>query len=204
MVLRIVKIAVVLLWAVSSGVPAAADGPIDMEAALEERTLGNPAAPVTVIEYASMTCPHCADFHNRTFKALKERYIDTGKVRFIYRDFPLDGVALRAAAMARCADGKYYFGLVELLYRSQHDWTRARDIPTALYEIGRFGRIDQATFNACVASEELLDGVLRLRQEGAAAGVRSTPTFIINDVAYPGSRSIEEFAAILDPLLDAK
>lgn len=165
---------------------------------------GAPDAPVTLIEYASLTCPHCASFHNDTYKAFKERFIDTGKVRMIYRDFPLDGIALRAAMMARCTVDQRYFGLIQVLYKSQDKWSRARDPVAELALVGRLAGMDQATFDACLASEELLNGVLKIRQQGAADGVQSTPTFVINGKVYPGSRSIEEFAQIIEPLLNGK
>lgn len=195
------RIAFAILLAVAAVTPATA---IDAEAALEERTIGDPAAPVTMIEYASLTCPHCASFHNDTYKAFKTRYIDTGKVRLIYRDFPLDGVALRAAMMARCTIEQRYFGLLQVLYKSQHNWARAKDPVAELAKIGRFAGIDQAAFDACMASGELLDSVLRVRQQAASDGVRSTPTFVIGGVVYPGSRSLEELAEIIEPLLKDK
>lgn len=197
--LRRIAAAVLLTAAVAT--PAAA---IDIEAALKERAIGDPAAPVTMIEYASLTCPHCASFHNDTYKAFKARYIDSGKVRLIYRDFPLDGVALRAAMMARCTIDQRYFGLLQVLYKSQNNWARAKDPVAELAKIGRLAGIDQAAFDDCMASEELINGILEVRQKAAADGVRSTPTFIIGDKVYPGSRSIEEFAEIIEPLLKQK
>ena len=116
----------VLVLAIVSA-PAQAEPTIDATAALKERVVGDPAAPVTMIEYASLTCPHCASFHNDTYKAFKERFIDTGKVKMIYRDFPLDGIALRAAMMARCTVDQRYFGLIQVLYKSQQQWSRTSD-----------------------------------------------------------------------------
>ncbi|NNE85718.1 MAG: thioredoxin domain-containing protein, partial [Alphaproteobacteria bacterium] len=130
--------------------------------------------------------------------------IDTGKVRLIYRDFPLDGMALRAAAMARCAVDQRYFGLLGVLFKTQTNWARASDPVAELLNVGRLAGINQEMFDACMASEELLDGILAMRQRGSADGVRSTPTFVINDKTYPGSRSIEEFAEIIEPLLQEK
>ena len=195
------RIAFAILLTVAAVTPAAA---IDTEAALKERATGDPAAPVTMIEYASLTCPHCATFHNDTYAAFKARYIDTGKVRLIYRDFPLDGVALRAAMMARCTIDQRYFGLVQVLYKSQNNWARAKDPVAELAKIGRLAGIDQATFDACMASEELINGILEIRQSAAATGVRSTPTFVIGGKVYPGNRLIEEFAEIIEPLLKDK
>jgi protein-disulfide isomerase len=198
---HVLRIAFAILWIAATAVPAAAEATIDLKAALKERVIGDPTAPITMIEYASLTCPHCASFHNDTYKAFKERYIDTGKVKLIYRDFPLDGIALRAAMMARCTIDQRYFGLVGVLYKNQHKWTRAGDPLAEMANIGRLAGINDAIFDACMASEELLDGVLRIRQQGTADGVRSTPTFIIDGTVYPGSRSIDEFAQIIDVLL---
>jgi protein-disulfide isomerase len=204
MVRQFLHIAFAVLWIIAIGAPVHAQSAIDTKAALKERVIGDPAAPVTMIEYASLTCPHCASFHNDTYKAFKERFIDTGKVRMIYRDFPLDGIALRAAMMARCTIDLRYFGLIQVLYKSQANWSRARDPLAELALVGRLAGIDAATFDACLASEELLDGVLKIRQQGTADGVRSTPTFIIAGKVYPGSRSLDELAEIIEPLLKDK
>lgn len=203
MLISMLRVAVALL-VLAGAVPAVAQTAIDVEAALQERAVGDPGAPVTMIEYASLTCPHCASFHTDTYQAFKERYIDTGKVRLVYRDFPLDGYALRAAMMARCTDERRYFPLIQLLYERQETWSRARDPLSEIAKVGKLAGINQAAFDACLASEDLLDGLLRVRETAAAMGVRSTPTFVIGDKIYPGSRSIEEFAEILDPLLEGK
>lgn len=189
--------------AVATG-PAAAETVIDTEAALKERVVGDPAAPVTIIEYASMTCPDCGRFHNNTYKAFKEGYIDTGKVRMIYRDFPWDEPALRAAMMARCTVDERYFGLVQVIYQYQQNWTHASDPMEMLANIGKLAGIDEDRFNACMASEELLNGVLRMRQQGTTDGVSRTPSFIIDNKIYAGSRSLEELAKIIDPMLEDK
>ena len=110
---------------------------VDAGLALSERVLGDPAAPVEIVAYESLTCPHCAAFHAETYDALKERYIDTGKVRFVYRDFPLDGTALRASMLARCTAPEQYFGMLEILFRSQQNWARSHDAVGALSQIGR-------------------------------------------------------------------
>ncbi len=204
MVRPLLYLAVAVLLVAVINEPAQAEPAIDAAAALKERVIGDPAAPVTMIEYASLTCPHCAGFHNDTYKAFKERFIDTGHVRLIYRDFPLDGIALRAAMMARCTIDQRYFGLLQVLYKSQATWARAGDPVAELALVGRLAGIDQATFDACLASEELLDGVLRIRQQGAADGVQSTPTFVIAGKVYTGSRSLDELAEIIEPLLKDK
>ncbi len=174
---------------------------LDIDQALNDRVLGDANAPVEIVAYESLTCPHCAAFHRDTYDLLKERYIDTGKVRFVFRDFPLDGTALRASMLARCADPSQFFGMIEVLFRSQSDWARSQDTVGALGKIGLFAGIRRDAFDSCMDNEDLLDGIIRIRQEGTDAGVRSTPTFIINGTIYSGNRSIEDFASIIDPLL---
>lgn len=180
---------------------ASAQDAVDTAAALQERSIGSPDAPVTMIEYFSLTCPACASFHNDVYDDLKEKYLDTGKVRFVYKEFPRDGVDLRAGMMARCADPRRYSGLIQVLFKSQPNWTRARDPIAEIAKIGRLAGIDDATFESCLASEALANGILTERQNASARGVRSTPTFDIGGQLYAGSRSIEELSEIIDPLL---
>jgi protein-disulfide isomerase len=197
---RVVSLLVALIVAT----PAVAD--LDVEAALKDRIMGDPNAPVTIIEYASLTCPHCAGFHNDSMDELKQRYIDTGKAKLIFRDFPLDGLALRASMMARCAEDDRYFGFIEVLFRSQSNWAQpdlARGMQ-ALQQIGRLGGMSAEDFEACMENEELIDGILTMRQEGAETfDIGSTPSFVINGKTYPGAMPVDEFAAILDPLIAA-
>jgi len=174
---------------------------VDAAAALQERSIGSPDAPVTMIEYFSLTCPACASFHNDVYDDLKKKYLDTGKVRFVYKEFPRDGVDLRAGMMARCADPRRYSGLIQVLFKSQPNWTRARDPIAEIAKIGRLAGIDDARFESCLASEALANGILAERQNASARGVRSTPTFDIGGQLYAGSRSIEELSEIIDPLL---
>ncbi len=178
-----------------------AQEPVDAAAALEERFIGSPDAPVTMIEYFSLTCPACASFHNDVYGDLKKKYVDTGKVRFVYKEFPRDGVDLRAGMMARCADPRRYSGLIQVLFKNQPNWTRSRDPIAELAKIGRLAGIDDTAFENCLASEELANGILAARQGASAQGVRSTPTFEIEGRLYSRSSSIEELSEILDPLL---
>jgi protein-disulfide isomerase len=170
-------------------------------AMLSERVIGSADAPVTIIEYFSLTCPHCAGFHNDTYAGLKAKYVDSGKVKFVYRDFPLDGVGLRAAMMARCLDEQRYAGVIQVLFRTQNNWARAADPVAEIKKIGQLAGLGDDAFQSCLQSEALANGILAKRQEASAAGVRSTPTFEIEGRIYPGSRSLEEFSEILDPLL---
>ena len=172
--------------------------------ALPEMSMGNEKASVTVIEYASMTCSHCASFQEKTFPELKKRYIDTGKVRYIFREFPLDTLAAAAFMLARCAgekDSSKYFAMVDTLFRQQRQW--AIEKPTLpLLAIAKQAGFTEKTFDACLANQKMLDGIESIRQHAAAKfKVQSTPTFFINGTAYPGALSIEEMAKAIDPQL---
>jgi protein-disulfide isomerase len=166
-------------------------------------TLGSDKAPVTIVEYASLTCPHCAKFANSTFEVLKTKYIDTGKVHFIYRDFPFDQVGLRAAMMARCAGPDQFFGFLAVLFKSQESWAGAKDPLDELAKIGRLGGLGKEQFDACMNDKALMDGILNGRLEAEQKlEVKATPTFIINGVKHEGYMPIEEFDKILEPLLN--
>jgi protein-disulfide isomerase len=191
-----------MLAAVAAMLPAAAqDVTIDVDAALAERAIGSADAPVTIVEYASLTCPHCAAFHAETFDTLKERYIDTGKVRMVFSNFVLNAIDLRAAMMTRCVPAERFFSFTAVLFKTQNSWARAADPLAEIAKIGRLAGVDEATFKACMASEALANGLIAQRQEGTKAGVASTPTFIINGERVVGGHSIDELAAIIDPLL---
>ena len=165
-------------------------------------TLGSDKAPVTIVEYASLTCPHCAKFANSTFEALKTKYIDTDKVHFIYRDFPFDQAGLRAAMMARCSGPDHFFGFLAVLFKSQESWAGANDPLDELAKIGRLGGLSKEQFDACMNDKALMDGILNGRLEAEQKlEVKATPTFIINGVKYEGYMPIEEFDKILEPLL---
>jgi protein-disulfide isomerase len=172
--------------------------------ALPDMVMGNEKAPVTVIEYASMTCPHCAHFEETTFPELKKRYIDTGKVRFIFREFPLDNLAAAAFMLARCsgtADKDKYFALIDTLFRQQRQWAVEKPIPPLLATAKQAGFTEQ-TFNECLANQKVLDGIESMRQRAVDKfKVQSTPTFFINGTAYPGALSIEDMAKVIDPYL---
>jgi protein-disulfide isomerase len=167
-----------------------------------ERALGPADAPVTIIEYASLTCPHCAAFHHETFGKLREAYIDTGKVRFVFRDFPLDGVALRAAALAHCGGDERYFGFLDVLFQTQGTWSRADDPMAELVKIGRLGGLDEATARACLDDRDLIDAIVGSYQRGQDEfGVESTPTLIINGDVFDGERTFENLSKVIDGLL---
>jgi protein-disulfide isomerase len=172
--------------------------------ALPDMAMGDDKAPVTIIEYASMTCPHCAHFQETTFPELKKRYIDTGKVRYIFREFPLDSLAAAAFMLARCAgrdDKDRYFALIDTLFRQQRQWAVEKPIPPLLAIAKQAGFTEQ-TFNACLANQQMLDGIESIRQRAIKQfKVQSTPTFFINGTSYPGALSIDDMAKVIDPYL---
>jgi len=166
--------------------------------------LGSDKAPVTIIEYASMTCPHCAHFSENTFPELQKRYIDTGKVRFIFREFPLDALAAAGFMLARCAgkdDKDKYFALIDTLFRQQRQWAVEKPLPPLLAIAKQAGFTEQS-FNTCLANQQVLDGIESIRQRAVDKfKVQSTPTFFINGTSYPGALSIDEMAKVIDPYL---
>jgi protein-disulfide isomerase len=169
---------------------------------LPEQSIGKADAPVTIIEYMSMTCPHCAAFHRETFDAIKEKYVDTGKVRFILREFPLDNKAMAAIMLARCAPEGQYFPLVSALFKSQMTWATADDVRAALLQMSKLAGFTQESFQACLTNQKLLDDVLKVRETGGQDfGVNSTPTFFINGQRYAGGMSVAEMSAIIDAAL---
>jgi protein-disulfide isomerase len=166
--------------------------------------LGSAEAPVTIIEYASMSCPHCARFALVTFPEIRKRYIETGKVRFIFREFPLDRLAEAVSVVTRCAckdDPQRYFMLTETLFREQEKWLIDEPLP-ALLATAKQGDVSEATFNACLANQQILDGLEKGRRRAADAfEVRSTPTFFINGKPHTGALTAAELAALIDPYL---
>ncbi|MBM3597075.1 MAG: DsbA family protein [Alphaproteobacteria bacterium] len=170
---------------------------------LKDRVLGKADAPVTIIEYASFTCPHCATFHVETLPHLKKEYLDTGKAKLIFRDFPFDEPALRASMLARCMPTERYFPVVETLFKSQNQWAKEKDATANLARIGKLAGMSDADFKTCMANNALMDGILKVRLDGEKNfGVQSTPTFIINDKnKISGNQPAAEFDKVIKPLL---
>jgi protein-disulfide isomerase len=165
--------------------------------------LGSPDAPVEMIEYASMTCPHCAAFHADTLKDLKEKYIDTGKVRLVFREFPFDALALRASMLARCAGAGRYFAMVDILFKQQPVWSRAQDPMAELARLGRLGGVSEAEFKACMENQALADEILANRLQGQEKhNVESTPSFIINGDKIAGAQPLATFEETIGKHLD--
>ncbi|MER8749822.1 DsbA family protein [Mesorhizobium sp. M1050] len=195
----------------TAATPAAATAPeaqgtVDMAelmkpGALPDKQLGKDDAKVTIVEYASMTCPHCAHFAETTFPELKTKYIDTGKARYILREFPFDPSAEAGFMLARCAKDNY-FPMVDVLFRQQANWVGVQNTKDALLQISKLAGFTQESFEACLTDQKLLDDVRSVQKRGANEfKVDSTPTFFINGKTYKGAMSIEEMSAIIDPLL---
>jgi protein-disulfide isomerase len=179
--------------AASTPTAAAKTTPPEMLVAgpLGEQALGDPKAPNTIIEYASMTCPHCQRFHAAVYPELKTKYIDTGKVYFIFREYPLDPLATSAIMLARCAPADRYFPIVDLLFQQQATWAFVPNPVPALQSVVRQAGITQDQFTACLTNQSILDGVNWVKKRGNDTfGVTSTPTFFINGEKHSGDISL--------------
>jgi protein-disulfide isomerase len=168
---------------------------------LGDMSLGDEKAPVTIIEYASMTCPHCANFHETTYPELKKKYIDTGKVRFIFREFPLDQLAAAAFMLARCGGKERYFPMVETLFQQQRTWAVQRPLQP-LMAIGKQAGLSESGFNECLKNQQVLDGIEDVRKRAAEKlNVQSTPTFFVNGKQLRGAATLAEFEKEMAPYL---
>ena len=168
-----------------------------------DKILGAEDAKVTIVEYASATCPHCAAFHANVYPELKKEFIDTGKVRFIAREFPLDDLALAAFMVARCVPDDKYFDMLSLLYEQQRTWAgqNARD---ELLKLAKLAGLSEAQFDECLKNEDLAKGILDIRKDGADKyGVNATPTFYINGKKMEGERDIEGFRKAIDEAMSS-
>lgn len=170
-----------------------------------EMVQGAEDAPVTLIEYASYTCPHCANFHQGTYKRLKQDYIDTGKVKFIYREVYFDRYGLWASMIARCGGPEKFFGISDLIYKGQSDWARAggaTEIVDALRKIGRLAGLEEEQLEACLQDGTKAQTLVSWYQENATEhGIESTPSFILNGKKIE-NQSYDAFKTLIDAELD--
>jgi protein-disulfide isomerase len=168
---------------------------------VEEMALGDPDAPVTVIEYASFTCPHCATFHDEGFEQLKSDYVDTGKVRYVYREVYFDRPGIWAGLVARCGGEDRYFGIVDLIYERQAEWARGEEpaeIADNLRRLGLSAGLSEAELETCLSDGDQAQAMLAEYQRNAEAdGIESTPSFVIGGETY-SNRPYEDLAAIID------
>lgn len=178
-------------------------GTVDMAALLANNALpdvfvGDVDAPVTIVEYSSMTCPHCAAFHNGPYKELKKRYFDTGVARLISREFPFDPVAEAAFMLARCS-GDNYFPMINTLFAQQSQWARSERPSVQLFQIAKLAGFTEETFNACFKDNELLQNIRKVRGAGQNDfKVDSTPTFFIDGNRYPGNMSADQMGILIE------
>jgi protein-disulfide isomerase len=174
----------------------------DLKVSDKDFALGKADAPVLVVEYASLTCPHCASFHTEVLPGLKEEFVDTGKVRYIYRDFPLDRLALVASMVARCAGPGSYFGFIDTFFAAQDQWSRSSDPLAALRNLARLGGMSQNAFDACLKNVDVQNEILAQRLEAANEfNVGSTPTVFVNGAKYGGGMNLDQFRTLLNRLL---
>lgn len=156
-------------------------------------------AKVTIVEYASATCPHCATFHKDAYKKLKAEYIDTNKIRFVFREFPLNDAALAAFMIARAAPKESYFPLIDVFFETLDTW--AQNPAEGLLNIAKQAGFTQEKFNETLKNQDLAKGIMEIRDGGTKFGVTGTPSFFINGEVYDGERTYEAFKAKIDPLL---
>lgn len=165
---------------------------------LPDMVLGKADAPITIIEYASLTCSHCASFHRETLPKLKAEWIETGKAKLVYRDFPFDGWALGAAMIARCAGPDRYFAFLDTLFRSQEQWAQSKNPLEGLRSIARLGGMTDQQFNTCIGDQKLMGAIQARRMEAEKKlGINSTPTFFINGEKIAGAQPYAEFEKVL-------
>ncbi len=175
----------------------------DVKAALASRTLGNADAPVTVEEFASLSCGHCARFHKDVFPKLKKEYIDTGKIRFTYTDFPLNAPALDAAMISRCLPESRYFQFVKFLFDTQDNWAFSRKHRESLKQNAKLLGLTDEAFDSCLNNQDLRQGLVEIMENaGKSHEIKSTPSFIVNgNQVLKGGQSLSSFQKIIDPLL---
>jgi len=176
--------------------------PLISSQAADESVMGSPTAPVTLVKYGSLTCGHCVRFYRDVMPQLKLKYIDTGRVRFIFRDYPTSAEAIRGAVAARCVSSEAYYAMLHTLFLSVGQWSRASDVDAALnHEVAERG-LSKAEFRECVKDPAAEAAVVQSRRQGAQEfGVLGTPTFLINGQIIRGTRTLEQMEALIDDAL---
>lgn len=165
----------------------------------DDMVVGDSKAKVTIIEYASMTCSHCADFQKNTYPEIKEKYIDTGKVRLVFRSFPLDEPALRASMLAYCAGPERFHKFIDVMFSTQPNWAMNKNYIEVLANIGKLGGVTGEEFDKCISNKALEEKIMQGKFDATTVlSVRSTPSFFINGVLYKGAHKFEYFAKVID------
>jgi protein-disulfide isomerase len=171
---------------------------------LPDMAIGSESAPVTIIEYSSLTCPHCANFHKDVYPELKSQYIDTGKVRYVMREFPLNEPALAGAVVARCLDASRYFAFTGLLFAKQADWAFKDDALAPLKAFAKQAGMTGEEFDKCIDNQELQKKILAVRDEGQKKGVNATPSFFVNGMLLKGAPTLKALEEAMKPYLGDK
>jgi protein-disulfide isomerase len=206
--MREIRFALLFLTALGAALPAAAQSPQAppdaaglLQAAPKDRVLGQADAPITIVEYASMTCPHCAHFANDVLPELKKKWIDTGKAKLVMRPFPLDQVALRAEMLARCLPPERYYPMIETLFKTQEKWAVPQDWRGALERTARLAGVSNKEFDACLANKALEDEIVQSRLTASTQlDVNATPTIFVNGKKFEGPPTVEALNELLSGL----
>lgn len=194
--------AVCLVVAGLLSAPGARAEIVSLEEAVKPIVVGKADAPVTIIEYSSLGCSHCANFHRDAYPKLKRNYLDTGKARMVFVDFPLGTTALAAAMIARCSGPARYLGFVDLYFRSQAQWSRADNPLAALKKIARLGGLSGDDVDRCLRQQALVDFLQGTAREASAKHeINSTPSFLINGRKIAGALPYDDFSAVVDEAL---
>ncbi|EJF93035.1 DsbA family protein [Bartonella taylorii] len=168
---------------------------------VKDRFEGEENAPVTIVEYASLTCVHCAHFYNDVLPQIRKKYIKTGKVKLIFREYAFDPRATAGFMLARCASEDRYFPLIEVLFQKQQEWAWVQDAVTPLKKISLMAGFTDESFKACLKNQIILDEVNASFERGKELGVTATPTFFINGNKYEGAMTAESFFSVIDSFL---
>lgn len=178
---------------------------LDAAPSLGEKSLGKADAPVVVIEYASATCPHCAEFHEKVLPQLTAEYIDTGKVLFLFREFPLDKLAMGAFMLARCVPDDKYFPTIDMLFRRQQTWKGSSNPADELFRIMQLSGMDKAGFEACVKREDLWKAIAETSKKAREEfGVKGTPAVFVNGKMADGPKDYAEIKGAIEAALAQK
>ena len=176
---------------------------VDTLEALETKSIGNKEAPIKMLEFASLTCGHCAKFHNEVLPVIKEKYILTGKIYFTYKDFPLDKFALKASIISRCSGNDNYFKFLDVFYKKQSSWTRTKDPFKSLLKIAKIGGIKDEEIKVCVGNKSIEDGLLKDRLNSSKKyDITATPTLYFNGEKYKGDLTLEALELKINSILD--
>tara|TARA_X000000950_G_scaffold280930_1_gene376540 strand:+ start:123 stop:734 length:612 start_codon:yes stop_codon:yes gene_type:complete len=176
---------------------------VDTLEALETKSMGNEEAPLKMLEFASLTCGHCARFHNEVMPVIKEKYIKKGLIHFTYKDFPLDKFALKASIISRCSGNENYFKFLDVFYKKQASWTRTKDPFKSLLKIAKVGGIKDEAIKVCVGNKSIEDGLLKDRLNSSKKyDIKATPTIYLNGEKYEGDLTLEALELKINSILD--